>query len=116
MKIYVNSQGIETLISICSRTARRWLCKLGNKYKDVCKDVFVDEHKQSDIVKDHINFLRKMEELKPYIVKFDENGKMKPKVYPSDCVMRGENRQPIIVIIYNKCTFSENDGVYKAWT
>lgn len=28
----------------------------------------------------------------------------------------GENRQPIIVITHNECTFSANDGVRKAWT
>ena len=65
------------------------------------KDVFVDGHEHSDVVEDCINFLRKMEELKPYMVEFDENGAIKPKVYPSDCTVRGENRRPIIVITHD---------------
>lgn len=98
------------------RTARRWLCKLGYEYKDVRKDMFVDGHERSDIVEDSTNFLRRMEELKPYMVEFDENDVMKPKVYSSDCAVRGENRRPIIVITHDECTFSANDGVQKAWT
>ena len=114
MKTYVNSQGVETLISIRSRTARRWLCKLGYEYKNLPKDIFRDGHERSDVVEDRINFLRRMEELKPYMVEFDENGAMKPKVYPSDCVVEGENRRPIIVITHDKYTFSTNDRVRKA--
>ena len=50
------------------------------------------------------------------MVEFDENGAMKPKVYPSDCAVGKENRRPIIVITHDECTFSANDGVRKAWT
>ena len=57
-----------------------------------------------------------MEELKPYMVEFDENGAIKPKVYPSDCAVGGKNQRPIIVITYNECTFSANNRVCKAWT
>ena len=80
------------------------------------KNVIVDGHEQSDIVEDCINFLRRMKELKPYMVEFDENGAIKPKVYPSDCTVGGENRRLIIVITHNKCTFFANNGVRKAWT
>ena len=116
LKTYVNSQGVEILISICSHTVWRWLYKLGYEYKDVRKDVFVDGHERSDVVEDRINFLKRIKELKSYMVEFDENGAMKPKVYPSDCVVERENRQLIIVITHNKCTFFVNDGVCKAWT
>ena len=116
MKTYVNSQGVETPILIRSRTARRWLCKLGYEYKDMRKYVFVDGYERSDVVKDRINFLRRMEELKPYMVEFDENGAMKPKVYLSNYAVGGENRRPIIVITHDECTFSANDRVRKAWT
>ena len=80
------------------------------------KDVFVDGHEQSDVVEDRKNFLYKMEELKPYIVEFDENGAMKPKVYLADCVIGGNNWQPVIVITHDKCTFLANNGIQKAWT
>ncbi len=55
-----------------------------------------------------------MKELKPYIVEFDEDGVIKPKVYPLDCAIGGNDWQSIIVITHNKCTFSANDGIQKA--
>lgn len=116
LKEYVNPKGTETPIVIRSRTARNWLRKLGFEYKDVRKDVFVDGHERSDVIKDRVNFLKKMEELKPYMVEFEESGAMKPKVYPIDCVVGGEDRRPVIVITHDECTFSANDGIRKAWT
>ena len=74
----------------------------------------MDGHERSDVVEDCANFLKTIEELKPYMVEFYENGTMKPKVYPSDCAVGGEDRQPIIVITHDECTFSPNDGIRKA--
>lgn len=102
---------METPIVIRLCIAQRWLCKLGYEYKDLRKEVFVDGHERSDIVEDRKNFLKKMEELKPYMVTFEENGTMKPKIYPPDCAVGGDNRRPIIVITHDECTFSANDGV-----
>lgn len=85
-------------------------------YKDVRKDVFVDGHERSDVVEDCTNFLKQMEEFKPYMVEFYEDGAMKPKVYSSDCAVGSEICQPIIVITHDECTFSANNGVRKAWT
>ena len=117
LKNYVNPQGVETQIIIRSRTARRWLCKLGYEYKDVRKDVFVDGHERPDVVGDRKNFLKKMEELKPYMVEFYENGAIRLKTYPPDCVVGdGGNRRHVIVITHDECTFSANDGVRRAWT
>lgn len=41
-----------------------------------------------DNIKDQINFLQKMEELKLYLIEFDENGIIKAKVYLADCAIR----------------------------
>lgn len=57
-----------------------------------------------------------MEELKPYMVGFEEDGAMKDKIYPPDCVVGGQNRRPVILITHDECTFSANDGIRKAWT
>lgn len=75
------------------------------------KDVFIDGHERSDVVEDRNNFLKKMEELKPYMVEFEEDGAMKAKTYPSDCAVGGSNRRLIVVITHNKCTFSANNGI-----
>ena len=77
--------------------------------------MFIDEHERPDVVEDCKVFLNKMEELKPYIVKFDKNSAMKPKAYPPDCAVGGNHRRPIIVITHDECTFSANDGIRKAW-
>lgn len=55
------------------------------------KDKFVDDYKQSDVIKDHINFLRKMEKLKFYMIEFNKNSIVKSKVYPSDFAVGREN-------------------------
>ena len=60
---------------------------MGFKYKDVKNDVFVNRHKRSDVIEDHKRFLNKMEELKPYLVKFNEDGIIKDKIYLPDCAV-----------------------------
>ena len=111
LKTHISPKGEAIPIVIRSCTARNWLRKLGYEYKNVRKDVFIDGHGQLDIVKDQINFLQKMEELKPYIVEFEENNVIKPKVYPANCTVGGNNRQLVIVITHNKCTFLANNEI-----
>lgn len=53
--------------------------------------MFIDGHERPDVVKDCKVFLEKIEPLKHYIVEFDENGAIKPKVYPLDCAVGGNN-------------------------
>ena len=65
------------------------------------KDVFVEGHEWSDVVEDRNYFLIKLEELKPYIVEFNEDSVIKAKDYPADCVMGGEECHPITVITHN---------------
>lgn len=89
---------------------------MGFKYKDVKKDIFVDRHKWLDIIEDHDRFLNKIKELKLYLVKFDENDKIKDKIYSSDYGIGDKNCQPVIVITHNECIFSTNDGICKVWT
>lgn len=78
--------------------------------------MFVDGHKRPDVVEDRNLFLTQMEELKLYIVEFDDDGAMKAKEYPVDCIVGVDECQPIIVITRDECTFSANDGVRKAWS
>lgn len=56
-----------------------------------------------------------MEELKFYIVEFEENSILKPKVYPSDCAIGRNNRKSVIIITHDECTFSANDRIQRAW-
>lgn len=63
------------------------------------------------MVEDRNLFLTRMEELKPYMVEFDENGAMKTKKYPVDFLVGGDEHRPIVVITHDECTFFANDGV-----
>ena len=54
-----------------------------------------------------------MEELKPYIVKFNKYGTIKAKDYSSHCVVGGEEQRPIIIITHDECTFSANNNIRK---
>lgn len=114
MKDYVNPQGIKTPIVICSCTARLWLNKLGYVYKKIQKDIFVDKHKWLNVIENCQKFLKKIEDFKPYIVEFEENDIIKPKVYFQDYIIEDNERQPIIGIIYDKYTFSSNNRIQKA--
>ena len=84
------------------------------KYKDVKKDVFVEEYEQSDMVKDQKQFLKTMKKLEPYLIEFQKNNTMKAKNYFSDCKVRGDKPQPIIIITNDEYIFSSDDGICKA--
>lgn len=75
------------------------------------KDVFVDGHERLDVVEDRANFLKKMEELKPFLVEFSEDGTMKSKIYAFDCVVWVEDSRPIILITHDECIFLANNGI-----
>lgn len=80
-------------------------------YENVKKDVFVDEHERSDVVEDREKFLNTIKDLELYLVEFEENKSMKTKNYLDDCTVREDVHYPVIVITYNKCTFSINNGI-----
>lgn len=59
-----------------------------------------------------------MEEIKPllrYFVKFEKEGKILPKEYPSDYAVRKPNQRSIIMIIYYKNIFFANNNRQKIW-
>lgn len=85
-------------------------------YKEIFKDMFIDSHKWSDKGEDWNYFLTKIEELKLYIVEFNENSAMKVKNYLIDYIVRGEKCCSINVIIHDGYIFSVNDGTQKIWT
>ena len=111
MKTYVYPQKEEISIIIYSCTTQKWLSQLGYEYQNICKDIFIDGYKQSNVIEDCKNFLKKMEKFKPYIVKFEENGAIKEKIYPFHCIVHGHNCCLIIIITYDECIFSANNDI-----
>lgn len=73
------------------RIAQRWLDKLEYEYKNIHKDIFINKYEQLDINKDCKVFIKKMKELKSYIMEFNKNDAMKLKIYPSNCIVKGNN-------------------------
>lgn len=55
-----------------------------------------------------------MEELKLYIIEFEEKNTMKPKIYPSNYVVKNNDWQLIIVITHNEYIFSANNKILRA--
>lgn len=100
---------------IWPQTARLWLNKLGYRYTDIKKGIFLDGHEREDVVKDRGEFLKKMEMLSPYMVEFREDTSMIPKEYPSDCAIDGPNRRSCILITHDESIFSANDGNHQGW-
>ena len=54
--------------------------------------MFIDRHKRLEIAEDRNSLLKLMDELNPYTLEFEKDGTMKPKKYPSDWKVRGEER------------------------
>ena len=100
---------------IRSRTARKWLNKLGYNWQEVKKGVFIDGHEREDVVTDRVKFLHKMKELEPYLVEFDSSGQILEKTYPDDCQVSGSQQRPTILITHDESIFSANDGKKQAW-
>lgn len=116
LKGYVNPEGITNPIEIKSCTTQKWLHCLRFEYKDVKKNVFIDGYKRSDVIKDRKRFLKKMEELKPYLVEFNKDSTMKEKNYSANCAVDSCDCRPVIMITHDEYTFSANDEICKAWT
>lgn len=66
------------------------------------------------MVEDQNLFLNQIEELKSYMVEFDEDNAIKAKEYSIYCIIENDEYQLIIVITHDKYDFSTNDRVRKA--
>lgn len=73
--------------------------------------MFVDRYKWPDVIEDQNLFVTQIEELKSYMVEFNENGAIKAKKYPVDCIVRDNKCQIIIVITHDKYIFFANNKV-----
>ena len=107
---------IDRRAGIRSRTAQKWLNRLGYKWKEVQKEVFFKRHEHEDVREYRKTIFNEMKSLLPYFVEFFEDGTMVPKEYPDDFAVGGPDRRPIIMITHDESTFSANDGRRKVWT
>lgn len=66
------------------------------------------------MMEDCKKFFNKMEELKPYLVKFNKNGTIRSKTYLPNYTIKGKDCWPLIIIIQNKYIFLAKNGTCKA--
>jgi hypothetical protein len=93
---------------IRARTARRWLSRLGLKFKDFTKDVYQDGHERADVVSYRNNvFLPAWRLHSPRFVIFDEDG--------SWTAPDLQGSKPIVFITHDESTFNANDGQRRGW-
>lgn len=52
--------------------------------------MFINKYKKFDIVKDYISFLKKIKNLKLYIIKFNKNSIIKLKIFIFDYIIDSE--------------------------
>ena len=82
---------IDKRAGIRSKTARKWLDRLGYKWKKVRKGAFFDGHERKDVVEYRETLLNEIKSLLPYFVEFSDDGPMLPKVYSDDCAVGGSD-------------------------
>lgn len=66
------------------------------------------------MVEDWNRFLTKIEELKLYMVKFNEDSAMKTKNYLVNYAVEEKKHCSIIIITYDKYIFFANNRIWKA--
>lgn len=96
-------------LAIRSRTARRWLHRLGFQWKSARKGVFVDGHERADVVSYRQNwFIPEFEKLRPLLVWWDNDGNIQIPIVP-------EGERPHVLIMHDESTFNANDGKRFLW-
>ena len=63
------------------------------------------------MVKNYDKFLNTMKNLKLYLIEFEEDRSIKTKNYSDDYIVEGNIHCFVIVITYNKYTFSTNNEI-----
>lgn len=101
--------------AICFCTAQLWLNKLGYRYTNIKKSVFLAGHERSDVVEDRHHFLSELEKLSPYLVEFQKDGSMVSKKHLANCAVNRPHCQLCILITHNKSMFSANDKRHQVW-
>jgi len=106
-----NSVAREVEKTIASTTARRWLHKLGFKYKEYRKGIYNDGHERSDVkpYRDSV-FLPRIASYEGQFIKWDDN--LHEVSNPGH--QSGEI-QPVILVTQDECTFNSNDGKHFIW-
>ena len=102
--LYGENDNTQSGTTISTRTAARWLAKLGWEY-DRDKKGYVDGHEREDVVAYRNNvFLPKMTAFEPELSEFNESGAISKPTNPK-----------FILVTHDESTFSANDDTNYHW-
>lgn len=101
-------RGLYKRKGIRARSACRWLRRMGYRYRDIRKGIFLDGHERSDVIEYRQIFVRTISDLESLIVEYDINGNMIEK-----SPMPGERL--CVLMAHDESTFSANDARRQAW-
>jgi hypothetical protein len=97
---------------LSSRTARRWLCKLGWRHTELKKGVYMDGHERPDVVEYRNNvFLPLLASLERRMVQWISDGSDLVRVDPD--LMPGEKR--VIAVFQDESSFHVNEFKRTTW-
>jgi len=103
---------VQTVLT--SRTASRWLNKMGYKYKQCKKGMYKDGHDRADVVSyRQEEFLPALNSLTPFIVQWQLDSTGKPVIVFPESLPEGQ--RPIILVTHDESTFDSNDGRGYVW-
>ncbi|PKY59599.1 hypothetical protein RhiirA4_430523 [Rhizophagus irregularis] len=112
---YVSSEilpslGIETKTTISTRTANRWLKKMGFVYDRYQKGMYVDGHERPDVVEYRKQFLERISMYQNLMPTFEGNN-LERRIDPT----LDENEKLHILVTHDETTFQSNDGLKSGW-
>lgn len=79
-------------------------------WHSIWKKVFIDGHKQSNVVDYYYQFLGEIKAIKAYLVKFKEDSFIKSRINLKNYAIGGLNCYLIIFIIYDKSSYNVNNN------
>ena len=99
---------------ICLRTAQRWLHKLDWRYGRKKRGMYIDGHKQDDVVKYRGKFIQRWKEYEKRMVTYDNDGK--ESAPPPGFAVPQIGRFRLILVIHDKSTFYAHDCRKNCWS
>lgn len=104
-------------VSLQARTAREWLNKMGYRWKNIKKGVFIDGHEREDVVEYRGKFLDIWYGMQPYVREWEEVTEEVGGEVRVTGLRKKEKaaEKEIILVTHDESTFSANDGRRSCW-
>jgi hypothetical protein len=116
MQVRLRHLGIDRP-SISECTARRWLAKLGWKYRKQRNGMYIDGHEHKDIVEYRCNFVDRFQQYERCFHIWDNDGNELPcpSAFPVPVDHRASGCFHLILVMHDESTFFQNDQCKYLW-